>query len=376
MSRPCEVVSGVRRYALPGGTAALLHPDRQRLFLLNPTAHFLWRVLARFGGSRLPSALVSRFGIPLDQAQRDVAATLTEWQAFGLLGNMAPAAISPPLKERRGGVPEQLLYEERVRLGTLVVNVRAAERIAHRLMPLLQHLRTDAVPSDLDCVLQTSAEGTGSLTINGVTRVDRQQDSVLIGAFYQALLEHLHPATRWSAMIHAGAVAKDDNAVIVAGPSGSGKSTLVAYLATRGFEYLADDLVALTPDGAVTPFPLPVGVKSGGAKALAAFYRQIDVRSPGDVQYIAQDENFLAPPRPAKMLLFPNYVADAATSIHALSIEDAVARLLNDRIFFGYPIGEDAVSEFFHWLRDAERWALTYSRFEEAERCVAQIMHA
>jgi hypothetical protein len=240
----------------------------------------------------------------------------------------------------------------------------------------LRHLRTGTVAPDLDCVLQTDAEGTGSLTVNGVTCVDGLQENLLIGALYQTVLEHLHPAGRWCAMIHAGAVAKDGDALVIAAPSGSGKSTLIAYLVARSFEYLADDLVALSQDGAVTPFPLPIGVKSGGAKALAPFYRTIDPHFPGEVQYIADEGNFLAPARPAKMLLFANYVAGAAASIDTLSIESALARLLNDRIFFGYPIGEDALSEFFHWLRGAERWALTYSRFEEAERCVAQIMRA
>ena len=40
-------------------------------------------------------------------------------------------------------------------------------------------------------------------------------------------------------MIHAGAVARDGEAVLVAARSGSGKSPLIAYLVARGFEFLA-----------------------------------------------------------------------------------------------------------------------------------------
>jgi hypothetical protein len=58
-------------------------------------------------------------------------------------------------------------------------------------------------------------------------------------------------------VLHASAVAREDNAVVVAGASGAGKSTLVARLLDAGWRLLSDDVVAirLAPDG--TPSVLP-----------------------------------------------------------------------------------------------------------------------
>ena len=373
MSRPIRAVPGVRRYALPGGAALLLHPDRQRLFLLNETAHFLWRMFERFDCSRLPSKLASRFAISADQAQRDVGAVLAEWQASGLLEDSADETQTRPIT-RNSGVLDQTMGSERFRVGTAVVSVRAPASLLRSLMPLWGHLRTDVASPDLDCLLQVDEAGAGSLTINGVSCLDGLQAGSLVGALYRAILEHLYPATRWSAMIHAGAVANNGNALIISAPSGFGKSTLVAYLVARGFEYLSDDLAALTHDGSVTPFPLPISVKSGAAPALAPFYSQIDAAVREGAQYIVQNADFLGPARPAKALLFPKYLAGATTRFEKLKVENALASLLNDQIFFGYPIGETELSKFLRWLCTADLHALTYSRFEEAELCIRQMM--
>ena len=57
--------------------------------------------------------------------------------------------------------------------------------------------------------------------------------------------------------------------VSVMGPSGSGKSTLAAGLIGQGYDFLADDLVALAePDGAIVPWPLPLSIKQGSIEVI------------------------------------------------------------------------------------------------------------
>jgi hypothetical protein len=56
--------------------------------------------------------------------------------------------------------------------------------------------------------------------------------------------------------LHAGAAARDDAAVLVAGPSGSGKSTVIADLCRSGWQYLSDDITPYAPDSdKIMPFP-------------------------------------------------------------------------------------------------------------------------
>jgi hypothetical protein len=54
-------------------------------------------------------------------------------------------------------------------------------------------------------------------------------------------------------VLHGNALEKDGRAIVCLGHSGDGKSTLAYALMQRGWRLLADDLVAITPDGLVLP---------------------------------------------------------------------------------------------------------------------------
>jgi hypothetical protein len=65
--------------------------------------------------------------------------------------------------------------------------------------------------------------------------------------------------------LHAGAVAREGAAVVVAAPSGHGKTTLVTALARRGWTYLSDEAVSIAcGDPSVRAFPKPISLKHTG----------------------------------------------------------------------------------------------------------------
>lgn len=67
--------------------------------------------------------------------------------------------------------------------------------------------------------------------------------------------------------LHAGLVAKDGAAVLVAGASGKGKTTLVTTLALRGWVYLTDEAVSIAlGDPLARSFPKPVTLKQPGTE--------------------------------------------------------------------------------------------------------------
>jgi len=61
---------------------SLLHPQRQKVFVFNESAHLLWSALRLGKGVCLPQFLVRRYGIPLAMAERDVAAIVELWVAM------------------------------------------------------------------------------------------------------------------------------------------------------------------------------------------------------------------------------------------------------------------------------------------------------
>lgn len=62
-----------------------------------------------------------------------------------------------------------------------------------------------------------------------------------------------HPELLW---LHAGAIAKNGRATLIAAPSGQGKSTLSTLLVDKGWRFLSDDVapIRMTPNE-VLPFP-------------------------------------------------------------------------------------------------------------------------
>jgi len=54
-------------------------------------------------------------------------------------------------------------------------------------------------------------------------------------------------------VLHGNALERDGQAIVCLGHSGAGKSTLAYALMQQGWRLLADDLVAITPDGQVLP---------------------------------------------------------------------------------------------------------------------------
>ena len=68
-----------------------------------------------------------------------------------------------------------------------------------------------------------------------------------------------YPELLW---MHAAAMARNGEAVLIAGPWASGKSTTAASLARRGWQFLADDLVPLIlPEVSALAFPLEPTVR-------------------------------------------------------------------------------------------------------------------
>ena len=155
----------------------------------------------------------------------------------------------------------------------------------------------------------------------------------------------------------------------------------MAYLMTRGFDYLADDLLAVAaPGGSIVPWPMPLNVKDGSVDVLASSHPELS-SSP---TYRAKGTNarLMAPPTDPwereptalRYLIFPRFVAGESAELRVLSPFEALERLLGDRIWFGYPLVEDRVQAFVTWLEKKPSYAISYGTLEAAARCIEDIV--
>lgn len=68
--------------------------------------------------------------------------------------------------------------------------------------------------------------------------------------------------------IHTAALSCSNTGILIPGKSGSGKSTLAAWLISKGFNYLTDELIFLSNNGVITPLTRPISLHSDAVSAL------------------------------------------------------------------------------------------------------------
>ena len=79
-------------------------------------------------------------------------------------------------------------------------------------------------------------------------------------------------------LIHAGAVALNDKAIMLPASSGGGKTTLIAGLIKNGFRYFTDEIGIIDPHTLeVYPFPKPLNMKIGSLPLFDNFEPEMEL---------------------------------------------------------------------------------------------------
>ena len=133
--------------------------------------------------------------------------------------------------------------------------------------------------------------------------------------------------------LHAGAVTKNGDTVLVIGTSMAGKSTLVAKLVSSGWDYLSDEQVGVRADGALWAFPRPITLRRNSW----AFFDQLDLPHsepsydrvevpPGDLGSVYQGVPVLP-----TMVVSPD-VSSGRTMVAPLTVAETMALMVTDSL--------------------------------------------
>lgn len=137
-----------------------------------------------------------------------------------------------------------------------------------------------------------------------------------------------------SVALHAGAVTRDGNCIIVPGQTGAGKSSLVAWLIDNGFEYLSDEIVVLGGERLeIEGLRRALVIKSGAAEHVArlATFQELQPIASGD-------SSLYAPPANKKsssdrlpvcnLIVLPRFVSGSDLRIETMTPAKAGLRLM------------------------------------------------
>jgi hypothetical protein len=371
-----------------GDGVVLLDEPNQRLFAANGTAAIVWNLLAAgYDPPSIIKTLAEGFGVTLSMIAPEVTALIGGWRTDGLLSGGPPAQRSRYATdfatEHDLGGPAQsfqcVIVGKRTRLH--LAEAAVAAHVAGVLQPFLVD-----EGGGFDHAIDLAVEGGSEplvLRVDGVERMRLSSAAEAIGAVFQQLLALARPGIEWLAAIHGAAVVSPDGrAVLLPGAGGSGKSTLAAYLSRRGWRFLSDDMIALTaPYGAVVAWPTPHSIKSGSWAALADWIPELEASPVAmiydrAIKFVAADsDGWVQPPMPVSGILFPRWSAIPARAGVRLSALDALVRLLNDRVWLGYPLTRSRVEAFLAWLGSVPICAsITYHTLAEAEALLENML--
>ena len=354
------------------GGLVLLDGRANRLFAYNQSAALVWAALA--DGASPGQALCDAYDIAPAQADADANAIIAHWQAEALVGDARPLPVEAAASFRP--LPDNA-FRACYRIGGHVFAVATAHAPNGAQQDGVLGAQRSTDSHDMLLEVQIGKGGEFALWLDGAQRLRSRDAGEIAGAIFQSMLDVLHGSPDWLAIIHGAAVLGDKGALVLAGPSGSGKSTLAAWLSMTGFRAAADDMAALlAPDGRLAPWPVARSIKRGSWPVLRAVLPELDSAPAGkkgetDLRYLPVDAvAWNQPPLPVQALLFPTYARGDACTMTPLAPLDALQRLLQDRLWIGYPLRPDAVRRFLAWLEQVPAHALRYDDLEAAGRCL------
>ena len=364
-----------------GERAVLFRMSEQRLYRLNDTATLVWCLAKEEPHLQaVISHLTRDFGLSPDDAF-DLVKTVLDGGNPVTGGPMVPdpntdretAIEPPPSDEDFACVHTYALLDRPIKIG---FEEMGQEELIH---PVLAHLQCSAARQDDPLWIQVLRDGPGHVICSATKEIEATEDRLTSTAksFFVTTAINSHP---YRLFLHAGVVARGNQACLMPAQSGSGKTTLTAALIARGWTYFSDEVALIEGDCRVVPAPMCLSIKRGSWQPLADLHptlmdRPICSREDGI------DVRFLPPPekcRPAMgqgatavgWIIFPRYRADQETRLQPMDADQALARLLAECMATPKLLDPDYVERLVDWICRTNCYELVFSDLKQASRLI------
>jgi hypothetical protein len=196
------------------------------------------------------------------------------------------------------------------------------------LVPVLLGAGTER-PGDPIAQLAILAEGPERYTLMAGS------ESVSTGGLGQIMYEALVAAERLLSadlpdqlLLHAGAVAHDGKAVLIAGESRSGKSMVAAALLGQGFDSLSDEITTLAADGVIDGLRRPLTIRADVWNEVSQLGWISQVVSLADGRRLAQAPGNRVGPAKCGLIIVPQFTAGASARLERVATARAAALLM------------------------------------------------
>ncbi len=354
----------------------LFQPAKQRLYILNPTAGWIWQSAA--DGVPFPeitSSLAAHYNLSKEVIESDIRTTLEYWLSRGLNPadqDVEDQPVPPVVVDMTPPVDTNVNFQAAFKYGqssfTLVDHTLD---LKSDLQPLLASLGAPEQDKTENRIVVYQDNDQYVIGCNGVELERTPIPNVAVGRMIQAMIENGYPKTTWMAFIHASAGALDGQGVIFSGIGGSGKSTLMAALAQSGWTYWCDDTVPLDIAGRAGAVPLGHCLKSGSWDVLAPYYpgladQPVFQRYGKDVRYQLLDsaKTGFTETMPVHRLVFPVYESNCTQSLDPIPPVEGLQRLIDAQTWISPDTAH--VEKLLHWISSTPVYTLHFHSLDWA----------
>lgn len=225
--------------------------------------------------------LAARYGARPEQVRADVDLFLQALDARGLLdGTAAAPDVSPDpsttdrvvFDVRKRTPPEPPTTHRSVAHASLgwTFEIRSCDaQMGQYLGEILAPFASNQEPEHRYDIHRDLGSGTWEVWVDAELALRTPRTWLVVSWMLWHVTQQTIAVTRTHLLLHAGAVALGDRAVVLCGPMNSGKSTLTGALVERGWTYLTDEAVAFDlADGSLTPYPRPLVVEGRSRELL------------------------------------------------------------------------------------------------------------
>ena len=223
------------------------------------------------------------------------------------------------------------------------------------------------------------ASGNWALVVDGAAQATAEHPEQLVSP----CVHHLNrlAIASWDGVVcHAGGVVRDGVGVLLPAHMESGKSTLTAGLVRAGARYLSDEGVAFPRDTAVMqPYAKPLSIDPGAWYLFPELEPDAPFTTDGykDAQWQVPPTcirpSAVAGPCAARLVVFPQYVAGADTTIAPLRRAEALVELAKNTFAFNRK-GRDALDQLAGVVRAVDCYRMTVGDLDRAVALVGELV--
>ena len=186
-------------------------------------------------------------------------------------------------------------------------------------------------------VIEEAADGRFSVADDGAAPVAGLARQDLPTFIMEAVVRGLVKDLRTAVALHAGAVAYNGKAALIAGPTGAGKSSLVAWLIGNGFDYLSDEIaLLLAGEATILGLPRALVLKPGSAEKVLALPTYLGAGLLAAGEHVMVRPRFVEPgearPQPCGLIVFPHYEAGAEPRVESIGPAQTALRLVGTNL--------------------------------------------